>query len=486
MAAGLPACNQALAILRELRGWTQEELAQAAGISRLTVGDYEQGVRELSMRKLWRLAEVMGHSPKKIREALALVRPEAPPRGHWVGPVYFSPAEVQELLDFGSSRGRLAERSIHKMVSQARVLEAAAEARAAAQGLWIALRAERRWRTLVQERPEYQTWALSELLCEESIRATPSKPDRALELAEVAMVVAELAPGEPKWRLRIQGYAQAHVGNAFKVVNAFNKAEINFDRAAVKWERGHKGDLSNVLNGGRVLGLRAAFLTVQEQFGEALKLLDEGIKIGPQSERQFLFLGKAKTLEEAGDYEGALEALRKAAPLIHGKTRQLWNLRYESLVNLCHLKRFVEVEAELPEVKALTIALGNDVDLLRLKWLEGRLLEGLGHAEKAVDCFAVVRSDFAARQFNYDAALAALDMAEVLLRLGRIPELKILARQTAAMFDGDILHSNISRVLHLFLEATQAEAATADLVRRIARYLRRASRRPGLEFSNFE
>jgi transcriptional regulator with XRE-family HTH domain len=487
MAAGLPACNRALAILRELRGWTQEELAEAAGISRLTVGDYEQGVRELSMRKLWRLAEVMGHSPKKIREALALVRPAALPRERWVGPVHFSSAEVQEILNLGSMTSRLAERSIRRMFSQARVLEAVAEARAEAQDLWVALRAERPWRATVQERPEYQTWALAELLCEESIRAAPSRPDRALELAEVAVLVAELVPGEKRWRFRVQGYAQAHLGNAWRVIGAMTAASQAFGRARELWRSGKGGDPSRLLNEGRVFGLEASLHREQDRPHEALALLEEALLVSNRKEKGNLLINKAKALQVAENYIEAIDALREAAQYIKPRNLRLaFALRFELAVSLWHLERFAEALQLLPEIQGLALQLGQKIDTLRTAWLEAQIIASMGRSVESIELLSGVRCEFMALEMAYDAALVSLALAEVLLKLQRSPEVKILARQMTPIFNSQGVHQKALQALLLFRRAAEAERATVELVRSIGEYLRRARGRPDLEYTYAE
>ena len=44
--------------LRELRGWSQDELAKRLGISRSTIGNYEQGIREPKYQDLEAIADI--------------------------------------------------------------------------------------------------------------------------------------------------------------------------------------------------------------------------------------------------------------------------------------------------------------------------------------------------------------------------------------------------------------------------------------------
>ena len=171
-----PARGQALAILRGLRAWSQQELAEAAGLTRATIGGYEQGTHALTPRKLWELAKVMGHSKEKVRDVLRLFGSPAVASERWVGPVRFTAAEERALREFGDQESRQAGLTLRKLLRQARVQEATHQDRKAARELWVNLRAERRLRKAIQEQPEYQTWAISELLCEESIQAARAGP----------------------------------------------------------------------------------------------------------------------------------------------------------------------------------------------------------------------------------------------------------------------------------------------------------------------
>jgi hypothetical protein len=80
-----------------------------------------------------------------------------------------------------------------------------------------------------------------------SREATPSDANRAMERAELAVLVAErLRPGEPaeeEWLLGLRALAFAHLGNARRVLGELRGAEEAFARAAELWEntRGKPG-----------------------------------------------------------------------------------------------------------------------------------------------------------------------------------------------------------------------------------------------------
>ncbi|HZF12379.1 MAG TPA: helix-turn-helix transcriptional regulator [Thermoanaerobaculia bacterium] len=481
----LPARSRALTLLRDLRDWTQQQLADVAGLKRGTISDYERGVEVPSLRKLRGFSDLMGHSEETFRDVLQLVRRQAPPRDRWVGPVHFTAEEERESWRLGAAAGRLEALSYRRWLRRARLEQQAAQDRQEAQLLGIHLRAERELLAAIQKEKEYQTWAISELLCQWSIDAAPKDPDQAIELAEAAVVAAELAPGEKRWCLLTQGFAHAHVGNACKVTNNFKSADKAFLRSAVCLKAGHGGDPARLLNQARIFGLEAALRTVQQRVEDALALIAKGLTVSNEAEKPYLLIGRAKALEEREDFEGAIAALREAAPLItEKKSRLAWALQFDLLVYLCRLDRYSEVQESLPEVRGFTMALGNGLDLLRLKWVEGLVQAGTGYREKAVESLSVVRADFTERQLHYDAALVSIDLAEVLLRLRRVSAVKILAEKLAPIFASQGVHANAKKALLLFREAALSEAATLSLVRAVANYLRRARRSPHLEFAS--
>jgi len=150
--------------------------------------------------------------------------------------------------------------------------------------------------------------------------------------------------------------------------------------------------------------------------------------------------------------------------------------------NLTHLGRFPQANALLPEVQALTAQLGNELDTLRLRWLEGRIAAGLGRTEEALAALSEVRSRFAELDIAYDAALATLEVAVLHLEQGRTGEVKELAMEMAPIFQAQGVHREALAALQLFCEAAKKEAVTVELARRLVEYLYRAQHDPELRF----
>lgn len=59
--------GETLRALRRARGWSQGDLAERAGLSRVVISQYETGAREPSFSAFNRLVEAAGHSLRVAR-----------------------------------------------------------------------------------------------------------------------------------------------------------------------------------------------------------------------------------------------------------------------------------------------------------------------------------------------------------------------------------------------------------------------------------
>ncbi|MES1245868.1 MAG: hypothetical protein ABUT39_29945 [Acidobacteriota bacterium] len=116
--------------------------------------------------------------------------------------------------------------------------------------------------------------------------------------------------------------------------------------------------------------------------------------------------------------------------------------------------------------------------------MEGRIQAGLGNPGEARRLLSEAREKFAAELMTYDIALALLEEAELLLAEGRSGEVKALALELAKIFEAKGVHPEALNALRVFDEAVRQERATADLARRVLRFLFRARHDEGLRFES--
>jgi tetratricopeptide (TPR) repeat protein len=329
---------------------------------------------------------------------------------------------------------------------------------------------------------EYRNWALCERCCEESVRQASRGVRQAAAWARVAVEIAQGVPGPESWRSRVRGYALAFQANALRVRGALVDADSVFEEAKRFWQAG--ADPASVLDPGRLLDLEGSLRRDQRRFEEALALFDQALAVGRQPERYLI--KKGFTLEVMGEYERAIETLLQAEPYVEsrGDSRLLYMHRFNLAVNHSHLGCFSQASELLREVRELASGRGDAVEMIRVLWLEGRILAGLGRNREARRLLSESRRRFEAEGMSYDAALALLEETVLLLGEGRTGDVRSLAGELNQVFQSKAVHREALAALRLFEEAAQREEASSELTRRVLRYLFRARYDQGLRFES--
>jgi tetratricopeptide (TPR) repeat protein len=236
---------------------------------------------------------------------------------------------------------------------------------------------------------------------------------------------------------------------------------------------------AGLLSEARLFDLEASLQRDLRLFEDALASLDRALSLtaeGASAGR--LYLKRSSILEQQGDHEGSLEALRAAMPRIDERTepRLYGSVLFNLCANLVDLSRLAEASEVLPQVRERFVAHGKDFELVRLLWLEGKIHEGLGRTELAIAAIDQVRRDFTSRRKLDDAALAGLDLAALYLEVGRTAETRDLARQMAKVFGSLRIKREELAAVRLFVEAAEQEVATVELARRAAAAIRAVRR----------
>ena len=351
---------------------------------------------------------------------------------------------------------------------------------------------------LVRSHRRFVTWGLCERCCQESARLTTIDPDRAVEAAELAVLLSDLLkedePAKARRLYQLRSYAWTHDGNARRVLGDLRGADESFAIADAWWEAG--ADARDLLSyESTLLDFEASLRIAQRRFPEALGLLDRLYALhssGDSPEHRDTHLAgralvkKALALQEMEEPELALGLLQAAEPLVDRQRdpRLLLCLRHNLLRNLASLESYSAAEAMLPEVAALCRQIGNPLDLIRLRWLEARIDAGLGRAEEAVQVFEMLRQEFAERAMAYDAALVTLELTALHAKAGRTGEVRRLSMEVAGIFRVQNVPREALAALLFFQKAAERERATATLTREIAAFLGKLRKEPGLRFDS--
>jgi tetratricopeptide (TPR) repeat protein len=349
----------------------------------------------------------------------------------------------------------------------------------------------------VRGEERFQNWGLCHLLLRESQEAAFEDPTRAISLAELGVRISEYLVEEaydPEWVLDLQARAWACLGNGLRVLGELWSAESAFRRAEEYLETSMTG---NPHVRAEVLDLKGSLRRAQRRLEEAETLAGEALALYRESGDEHgvgaTLIKQAKILEERGEPDRAVALLEEAARLASiarlGSTagdtdsreagkrlRLLLCARHNLAFLLTTAERHAEAAALLPEVRRLSQQLGNPLDLIRLRWVEGRIALGTGGEAAAEVAFREVQREFFERHMGYDAALVSLDLAVLYAQARRVVELKSLAVEIMPVFESREVNREAMAALLMFQHAAQEDRLTVDLARQLAAFLKRERR----------
>jgi tetratricopeptide (TPR) repeat protein len=337
---------------------------------------------------------------------------------------------------------------------------------------------------LVTDDESFQTWGLCQLLLKESLDAAFEDAARATNFAELGVKVAQTlgTAYDPHWVLDLRARAHAYLGNAQRVLGELRSADTAFREAESLLARSMTG---NELIVAEVMHLKSSLRRAQRRLDEAMRLIEQSLSIYRQhgapdgelnEEMGVALLKRGKILEELGNEDEAIASLREAVRIADRRSRLGLYARQNLALSLALAGRFEEAEQSLLEVRGELEENGRPLDLLRLRWTEGKVAFGSGRLGEAEALFREVQAEFLPRGMGYDAALVSLDLAVLLAREHRTEDLKRLAAEVMQVFESRDVHREAVAALILFQNACEEERLTAELARQIAAILQREQR----------
>lgn len=469
--------NMLVRLCRALAKMTQAQFEEATGVP--GIAKLEKGKHEPTPAQLSSCAKVLGRTLGEMYRLLALYE-----RGALAWP--WDVPEGVAGLPLGNREREPENVRLERAVEQFAGWSTAAEAllqddrarqRDAERGLakemlkaLEGLEAEERREVVLNDR-SFQSWALADACAERSLHEATKNVDCAMAWAELGAFIAERVEPEPLG-LCARGYCVGHVANVRRVLGTLFASDREFAIANELWERGEDPD--RILDPGRLLELEAALRKMQRRPGLALKLLDKAEPV--TRNRAHVALQRGLTLEVLGEHEAAVKVLLEAGPLIeaHGEAR-LWNIQQFSLAaNYCHLGRFEEAQLLIADVRELASQLGDEIDLIKVGWIEGRIAGGLGRYATALRALNTAAEEFERRGLHYNVALARLEEAYFLQVMGRFEEVQEIAAKLAPVFAANGVHTEALVALQLFVSAVERREATARLTRDVLRFFFRS------------
>lgn len=471
-----------LLYLRSFANVPQRVVAARAGYSSdKVVSRFESGATALDRERLDEMLAPFGFPPEAVDWLLfthTMISFLVEDGGPEPGPLRLDRDERRGIARATlAATAAFAEQMRDTLVQRKQQEKVAAARREAEEVVPVLLQAPKEERReLVEVFPEYQGWAVAEKLAHESERRAAHDAGEALEVAELALFVAGHLADEGL-QAAAQGYCWVYAGNARRVGNDFDGSDVAFGRAWERWRAGSEAGRA-LFAEWRMLDREASLRRAQQRFADSLDLLEQARKLVEPDDHAVsrIFLNKEHVFEQMGGFAAALATLDEAAPRIEatGDPRLRFLLRHKTVNNLSYLERYAEAADLLPEVRELALQQPRaDLDWTRVLWVDARIEAGQGSRAEGMGKLEQVRSEFTARKLPYDAALASLELAVLLLEEGRTAEVRELAAAMAWIFQARRIRREALAALRLFCDAAQLEAASVELARSTIEELRR-------------
>ena len=309
-------------------------------------------------------------------------------------------------------------------------------------------------------------------------------PQATLRFARLARFAADrLSPTEfgqePVADLR--SLAWAELGNAHRICDDLASATRAMNRAVYWAGRGTRSTLLLA----RVADLLASLLGAQRRCTEARRLL---VMVHDVHEKAGRFHLAGRALYSAANMaflEGAVgEAillLRRGLSLLdQNRDPELVAQALRSIIGfLADLGRFRTARRLLWRSRHRIVAHASALDLVRLRWLEGRIYAGLGDLSRAEVAFGETRAGFGDHGQFYPAAIAGLDLAALWAGQGRYAEVHALAGEMIATFRAvRIAREAIVTLLILQKACDKGKGQLLDIIDMVGSFLKDLEHQP--------
>jgi tetratricopeptide (TPR) repeat protein len=286
----------------------------------------------------------------------------------------------------------------------------------------------------------------------------------------------------------LQCRARAELGNAYRVAGQLDQAFDCFVHATRLHEDGTKDAALRV----RLLNLQASLAADRRQLGLACLVLGY-IHSYHLGEGDNHLAGRA--LIKMGLYTGYLGEHGRALSFLQQGLQLIDEEREPSLVlsavhnQLCFLVEaghFDKARKHLFLNRKLLKQVGGRTNEIKLTWLEARIHQGREAFDKAEQGLRKVRDDFQALKQYYDASIASLDLAMVLLSQKRASEARPILLAAVQVFKGLRIGRETTGAIFLLWQVAEKEQESArllDIVSQVTAFLRQVERDPNARFN---
>ena len=332
----------------------------------------------------------------------------------------------------------------------------------------------------MEEEEAFHTWGLCQLLLHRCRDVVAQEPAHALELAQLAIRLAEHLPPSAyhvEWVGDLIARTWAHRGNAQRVLGELGAANVDLKRAQQIFDRagsGRRGVAAEILD------FTGSLRRVQGRLEEADELFQRAATFyyeeGDLHRVGRCEVSRAKVLEEMDRIDEAIELLHRADGLLDREREPRLPLYVQHNLMCCLLsaERFEEARERMPQIRAAFGELATEMDHQRLRWAEARIAFGLGRFDESERLYREVQSFFLQHRLDLDAARVSLHLALLFAIQGREADLHELTGSLLPLFESKNLHQDVLTVLALFYKSVEQRRASEKAIRALIRKLGRA------------
>ena len=331
-------------------------------------------------------------------------------------------------------------------------------------------------------------WPLCEALLRKSYEARFTDPRRMLGLAESAAGVAKHIKLEkypwPGFVADLRARAFAELGNAYRVNDRFSEADKAFELAIGFLEEGTGDPLMQA----RVLDLFASLRSAQRRLDDAIGLLEQVYRLYLEADDRHLagraLVSKGINTHYKGHPREAVDLFERGLRLFDAeRDPQIVAISKEVLLHaLIDCSEYRQASVLLLQSGLREAFAAEPLNLLKLRWMEGKIHAGLSRSAKAERAFAEVRREYLRLGQFYDASLVGLELAAVWLPQGKAALVRELAEEMYDTFVELGVQPEAARALYFVREACLYQAVTVTMIERVRQFLERLPWHPGLRF----
>lgn len=350
--------------------------------------------------------------------------------------------------------------------------------------------AREEWMPRLQQHPEWRTAGVVRKLIAASNRAIDTMPPDAVELTTLATEIADhldpaTHPSDTIPRLRgaawrERAYALFYTGDFTKAERAVERADREFAACAVdEYERARVGIVSSLIL--RPLE-RLELASVA-----ASKSAETFLRFGDVQKTVSARMAEVPMLADRSDYASAaalleqLEAQVRADVDADTHARLLANMGYFTWKagNRALAIRHYELAS------ALFDALGTCTETARIQWNIAAILVEDGRRADALPRLRRVIGELEKLSMSSEAALASLDLAELLLVDRDFPAVEEICRSAMRSFErSGVAYTQHALVALAYIrEAAEKRVVNRPLVRQVREYIERLPNEPHLLFA---